>query len=54
MAESWTSTFHRYHQPWPTKEAKAAIGEALKKFAQDNPDAIKDEAGLSDHHDIGH
>ena len=36
------------------KEAKAAIAEALKQFAQNNPDAVNDEEGLSDHHDIGH
>ena len=36
------------------KESKAAIAEALKKFAQNNPDAVGNDEGLSDHHDIGH
>jgi len=36
------------------KEAKAAIAEALKSFTQANPDAVNDDSGLNDHHDIGH
>ena len=36
------------------KEAKAAIAEALKQFTQANPDMVNDDAGLNDHHDIGH
>ena len=34
------------------KEAKAAIAEALKQFSEANPEAIKDDEGLSDHHDL--
>ena len=36
------------------KEAKAAMADALKKFTQANPDAVSDDEGLSDHHDVGH